>query len=67
MANAGERYFLDQDSDAHWFVVPCENEKQWDEWVNLPEGDERGWHAPSFARAVGGSPRLVTFNNPDIE
>lgn len=67
MSNAGPRFFLDQDNDSHWFVVPCENEKQWEGWLSIPAGDERGWPAPPFAKAVGGSPRLVTFNNPEIE
>ena len=67
MPNAGPRYFLDQDNDGHWYVIPCENENEWEEWCNILEGDERGWQPPIFARSVGGSPRLVTFNNPDIE
>lgn len=67
MANAGHRYFLAQDNDCHWYVVPCENAEEWDVWCNLPVDDPRSDGPPRFAVMVGGSPRLVTFNNPEID
>jgi hypothetical protein len=62
------RFFLAEDGDCHWFVVPVERRTEWDEWADLPSSDERAWTPPDYARAVGGSPSaLVTFSNPVIE
>ena len=59
-----EEYFLGQDGACHWYVVPVAHRADWDEWCNLSEDDERAWDPPSFARAIGGSPSLVTFSFP---
>lgn len=62
-----DRYFLAQDNDSHWYVVPVKREEDWGKWLSLDSEDERSWEVPDFARGVGGSPRLVTFFDPDIE
>lgn len=60
------RFALAQDNDSHWYVVPVDKMTEWDEWLELdPECDE-AWEAPEFAQRVGGSPSLVTFENPEI-
>ena len=46
------RYFLDPSNNCHWFVIPCANKKEWNEWLSLPDDDERGWTAPTFARSA---------------
>jgi hypothetical protein len=62
----GERYYLTTDNDSHWYVVPVVNKSEWDAWCEIDSDDERAWETPDFARAVGGSPSLVTFSNPEI-
>lgn len=62
----GDRFYLTQDNDSHWYVVPLVNKHEWDEWCDIDPDDERAWMPPEFAKAVGGSPCLVTFSNPEI-
>lgn len=56
-----ERYFLGSDNSGHWYVVPVSKTDEWDMWNNLDEDDEAAWEAPEWAKRVGGSPTLVTF------
>lgn len=56
-----KKYFFDQDNDCHWFRIPAENRTEWDEWREIPDGDERGWIVPEFAIALGGGPRREEF------
>ena len=57
------RWFLDQDSDAHWYLVPAERRMDWD-GRDLPEEDEYSWEVPSWAIRIGGAPSQVTFTDP---
>jgi hypothetical protein len=59
-----ERFFLDQDSSCHWYLVPVACRDQWETWCELNEDDERSWDPPAFARRLAGSPSWVTFENP---
>lgn len=61
-----ERYFLDQDNDCHWYVVPAASRAEWEAWRAIPSDDERAWEPPAFAMPLGGSPTLVTFTDPMI-
>lgn len=61
-----DKYYLAQDNDSHWFVVPVAKQQEWDAWCDLDPDDEGSWEAPAFALAVGGAPCLVTFSNPEI-
>lgn len=64
-------YILVKDNDCHNYVIPREKAMDWDAWrevpepdLNLPEEetDYTAWNVPEYAKAVGGSPDLVTFN-----
>lgn len=61
-----ERYYLTQDNDSHWYVVPVANKAEWEAWCDIDPDDEAAWVAPAFARQVGGSPCLVTFTDARI-
>lgn len=61
-----DRFFLSQDNDSHWFVIPVARQQEWNDWLDIPEDDERAWEAPDFAKSVGGAPCLVTFSDPEI-
>lgn len=58
---------LVQDSDSHWYVIPADKNDEWEEFVTIPEDDERSWDVPAYAVAVGGSPSLVKFDSYEIK
>ena len=58
-----ERYFLGQDNDCHWYVIPESKREEWEEWRDLDEDNEESWNVPKWALEVGGSPSRVTFGN----
>ena len=58
------RYYLARDNDCHWYVVPVDRSEEWEEWLSLDSDDQRSWEAPAWARAVGGSPSVVSFTDP---
>lgn len=43
-------------------MVDLKFEKEWDEWSNLLEDDERSWETPEFAKEVEGE--RITFTDP---
>lgn len=60
---SGKGFFLSQDSDCHWYVVPEENTEEWYQWAELDSEDERSWTPPEFAIRLGGSPSRVIFKH----
>ena len=54
-------FFLDQDNDGHWYVVPIIIEKLWREWLDLDQNLEEAWTQPAGVIAVGGSYTSVKF------
>lgn len=60
-------YFLTQDNDGHWFVVPVEKQKDFDKWTEMDPDDPDSWDAPEYAKQVGGWPGLVKFKEFRIE
>jgi len=61
-----ERYYLTQDNDSHWYVVPVTKRDEWNAWLELDEDDEAAWEAPEWALRTYGSPGVVEFENPLI-
>lgn len=61
-----KRFYLSRDQSSHWYIIPYARRAEWDKWLELPEDDERSWTPPAWAREVGGSPSLVTFERPEI-
>lgn len=35
------KYFLDQDESCHWYVIPAQYRKEWEDFLDIPEDDER--------------------------
>lgn len=60
------RYFLDTDNDGHWHIVPIARGGEWHVWLAIPSDDEVSWTVPEWAKSVGGSQTLVTFEDPEI-
>lgn len=60
-----ERYFLSQDNDCHWYIIPNKNREEWREWVdNVDEDDPKSWDAPDFAKTISGGASSITFLDP---
>ena len=60
------RYFLSQDNDSHWFVVPASKRVEWDIWLEIDSDDERAWTPPEWAHPINGSPSRVQFESWSI-
>jgi hypothetical protein len=58
------RYVLAQDGSSQWYVVPLEKLDDFNKWASLDEEKEAAWTPPSYAKAIRGSPRLVSFLDP---
>lgn len=56
-------FFIDSDSDSHWYVIPVEYEQEWSDWCDIDTDDERSWSPPEFATPIGGSPNRVRFTD----
>lgn len=46
------KYFLDQDESCHWYVIPAQYRKEWEDFLDIPEDDERSWDVPGWAVAI---------------
>lgn len=57
------RYFLDQDDDGHWYVVPTDKRVQWEQWFGSDDYDTG--LVPEFAIELGHDPSLVSFTDPE--
>ena len=60
------RFYLDTDNDSHWFLIPCECREEWTAFLDRDPDTEAAWNPPDWAVMIGGSPTLVTFENPSI-
>ena len=58
-----ERYFLAQDNDSHWYVVPASRKDEWYTWLDLDPDDEAAWNEPEFVKRINGAPSLVNFTD----
>jgi hypothetical protein len=55
------RFYLDQDDDSHWYVIPADRATDWEDWC-----DSGAETVPEWAQRVGGAHTLVTFTDPVI-
>jgi hypothetical protein len=62
-----QRYKLLSDDDGHYYIIPVEKTKQFRRWVDAAPYWE-GYREENFeGRALGGSPSLLTFTDPQVE
>lgn len=61
-----KKYFLDRDGSCHWYIVDADKRKEWYEWIELYEDDERSWEAPEYAKSIGGNPSRIEFYLEEI-
>lgn len=63
-------YYLDQDDDGHWFVIPVDKKEEFDAYVEQYRADkypENELPLPDGVMQLNGSYTRVTFENPVIE
>lgn len=58
-----EGYYLSQDQDGHWYIIPVEYKDEWGDFLDLDPNDEESWDVPDWAEPIGGSPSLVVFHS----
>ncbi len=58
------RYFFDQDSDSHWYMVPESIRDVWKAWQALDSNLEAAWTEPDGAIALDGFPGDISFEKP---
>ena len=61
------RYFLDQDESCHWYIIPVNKRKAWEDWRNGNQDLEISWEVPEYVIEVGGCHNLVTFSSPKVD
>ena len=54
-------YFLDSDDDGHWYLIEANHRLEWAAWLDELSDDVM---PPDYAKALGGAPNIITFNNP---
>ena len=65
-----QRFYLDQDDDSHWFLVPVDKKEEFSAYVEQFQSDDyydNELPLPEGVEQIGGSYTLVTFENPVIE
>lgn len=55
------KYFLSQDQDCHWYLIPAEFRADWERWTELPPEDDEAWSVPVYAEMLGGGPDDLEF------
>lgn len=55
-------FFLSQDDDSHWYIIPIERQQEWDNWRAMNDD----FSVPPYAIPVNGAPRRVVFKQYDV-
>jgi hypothetical protein len=59
------RFFIAQAHDRTWCRVEEARRKEWNEWMELDDTDEKAWFIPSYAEPIPDmTPSGITFENP---
>lgn len=56
-----ESFYLSQDNDSHWYVIPFSKKEEWYEFLELDTDDPLSWEVPEWADSIGGSYTNVIF------
>lgn len=49
-----KKYFIDMDNSCHEYRIEADRKKDWREWQELDEEDERAWEQPDYAERIDG-------------
>jgi hypothetical protein len=58
--NTNQKFFMDTYDGDH-YIIPVDRAAEWNEWLEIPDDDERSWQVPDFVYAIGGCPTQVQF------
>lgn len=64
---AKDEYMIVSDDDGHDFIIPADDEAEWDKLETQFYNDEEVNFPPDWAVEVGGSLRLIKFTSYRIE
>lgn len=45
-----------RDNDSHRYQIPKSKKSEWEEFLDIPEDDERSWDVPKWADRIDGMP-----------
>jgi hypothetical protein len=53
-----EEFIVVKDNDCHRYKIPRSKDKDWDEWLEIDEDDERSWDVPEYAERLDGGEEI---------
>lgn len=59
-----DRFFFDQDSSCHWYLVEASHRQEWEIWRDLDGNDPASWKTPPFAQRIDGDISQIEFEAP---
>ena len=59
-------YKLVQDDSCHWYLIPAENKKEWEEFCALDPDDEASWDVPKWASQIDGPHSILIHEYSEI-
>lgn len=65
-ASTRTRYFIGHDQSSHRYLVPYAARRDWKEWCELPDDDERAWEVPEHIEAIRIDGAFVHFVEPTV-
>jgi hypothetical protein len=58
-----QRYFVGQDNDCHWYLIPVELYDKYSAWIDMDPKDPASWEEPEGIERIDG-PHRLTFTDP---
>lgn len=55
------KYFLDNDDDGHWYLVPVEEREAFEEWLDSDVDEHHIFTAKAYEYMIGGHPNKIEF------
>lgn len=61
-----DEFIAVKDNDGHRYQIPRSKKHEWDEFMEIPEDDERSWDVPEWAERIDGMP-VTSFKDQAID
>lgn len=55
------KYFLDNDDDGHWYLIPVSRSEDWQRWVDNDYNWEDDFCSEASNWMIGGHPNKIEF------
>ena len=56
-----EPYFIDNDDNGHWYVLPAARREEWDSWLDKITNSPAAPVLPAWATYINGPANLIEF------